>query len=379
MIYGIILAAGSGSRTMLQYNKVLHFVGTKTILQHSIDQFVKAKVANIILVVRQQDRKIIDNIILDYKNINIDIVQGGTTRFESVKNALNSILDYSTDDIVTIHDGARPFASVETIVATIDSAIKNSSGIAALPTVDTIAVIKNGTIANTLDRTTLCNISTPQSFNLQKLKQAYAKAKHDSYTDDSSVFLDAGFVPYITNSNPQNKKITTVGDIVNLSPTYKIGVGFDVHRLTKGRKLILGGVQIPYHLGLLGHSDADVLTHAIIDAILSANGLPDIGVQFPDSDNSYKDSDSIKLLKVCLQKIRHKISYVSAVIIAQNPKLAKHIPNIENTLATVLQIKPNQIKISATTTEHLGIIGENQAIASSALVLCSDEFSYNIT
>ena len=152
----------------------------------------------------------------------------------------------------------------------------------------------------------------------------------------------------------------------------RIGHGYDVHRLTEGRKLILGGVAVPYEVGLLGHSDADVLTHAVMDALLSAAGLPDIGALFPDTDDAYRGISSLLLLQRVIQKTDEcgfAVGNVSAVVMAQRPKLLPHIQDIRRSIAHATGIAPEQVNVSATTTEKLGIVGEEKGIAASAVCL----------
>ncbi|MGE5606684.1 MAG: 2-C-methyl-D-erythritol 2,4-cyclodiphosphate synthase [Bacteroidota bacterium] len=155
----------------------------------------------------------------------------------------------------------------------------------------------------------------------------------------------------------------------------RIGQGFDVHRLVPGRRLVLGGVEIPYELGLLGHSDADVLTHAIMDAMLGAVGAGDIGIHFPDTDPAYKDAHSTILLKNVLQKVNeagYRVVNIDATIIAEKPKLAGYIPLIRGNLGLVIGAEPVQINIKATTTEGLGFTGRGEGIGAMAAVLLSE-------
>ena len=176
----------------------------------------------------------------------------------------------------------------------------------------------------------------------------------------------------ITGGEYGNTKITTHADVFRLPGEYRTGIGFDVHRLSENRDLVLGGVLIPYPLGLLGHSDADVLVHAIMDAMLSAADMPDIGVLFPDNDPAYKGISSILLLdKVCgfLKERGVKLINVSAVVMAEKPKLAGYIPAIRESLARTLALPVQNVNVSATTTEKLGICGEGKGMAASAIVL----------
>ncbi len=152
----------------------------------------------------------------------------------------------------------------------------------------------------------------------------------------------------------------------------RVGIGFDVHIFTAGRRLVLGGVEVPYHLGLLGHSDADVLTHALMDALLGAVGAGDIGLHFPDSDQQYKDIDSRILLRRVMQSVRqagYRVGNVDSVVIAQQPKLAPYIPEMREVLADILEVEPGQVNVKATTTEGLGFTGRQEGIAAQAVVL----------
>jgi len=166
-----------------------------------------------------------------------------------------------------------------------------------------------------------------------------------------------GISPKLVMGGYDNTKITSNSDLARLPSRLKMGLGYDVHRFVSGRPLILGGVVIPYQYGLLGHSDADVLTHAVMDAILSAADLPDIGVLFPDTDDKYKGADSVELLRAVMDKVPRNVSIVniSCVVMALKPKLMGYIQSIRERLAGVMGIDKGQINISATTTEGLGI------------------------
>ena len=197
----------------------------------------------------------------------------------------------------------------------------------------------------------------------------------DGVTDDAEAYERAGYSPRLVDGSYDNIKITTATDLLRLSQNNKIGVGYDVHRLVEGRPLILGGVRIEHEKGLLGHSDADVLTHAVMDALLSAAGLPDIGVLFPDTDDRFDGISSLKLLKEVLNKLREReleIVNVSAVAIAQKPKLSPVIKDIRASLAAALETDNARVNVSATTTEGLGIVGNGDAIAATASCILSE-------
>jgi len=382
-VTGIILCAGTSSRANLTYNKILHMLGTKTVIETVLDTFANSKASCIVLVANPKDIPDLKNIAAEYKQFkSIVVIEGGKTRTQSVKNGLNATT--SATDIVAIHDGARPFITKELIDNSINSAVINGSGVLAIPAIDTPVQTNGEKILQTLNRETIFNTQTPQTFAFAQIKQAYKKIPDDAvYTDDASVFALGGFTPYIVKGCSSNKKLTTPYDFLSLYNTYskdfRIGCGFDVHKLVKNRPLILGGVKVPFSLGLLGHSDADVLTHAVMDALLSGSNLPDIGNQFPDFDNKYKNADSINLLKIICQKIKNKgfsVRNISCIIMAQQPKLSGLVEEMAETLAKTISINKKLVTISCTTTEKLGIVGKGRGIAASCSALLSfDDFN----
>lgn len=368
VIAAVIVCAGKGERSKLPYNKVLHLIGHKTVLEKSLDVFSQTPVKHITVVASEQDLPTIRDITSTYDNISV--VTGGATRQMSVQAGLKAY----PCDIVLIHDGARPFVSSEIISSAIDSAIKYGSGIAAVPSIDTVKRVDENGTAHSLPRAQLYNAQTPQAFRYAEITDAYNRA-HGTFTDDAEVYENAGYSPRLVNGAYNNIKVTTPNDFIDINKTCRIGVGYDVHRLVEGRKLILGGVEIDYHLGLLGHSDADVLTHAIMDALLSAADLPDIGMLFPDTDDKYLGISSMTLLQKVLDHVKRKglnIGNISAVVIAQQPKLAPIISDIRRSLAAALEIDISAVNVSATTTEKLGVIGEGKAIAASASCILTE-------
>lgn len=366
-IAAVIVCAGKGERSGLAYNKVLHFIGKKTVLERSLDTFKETRVSHITVVTSQEDLAAVRDITSEYEDVSVVI--GGDTRFKSVYAGLKA----HPCDIVLIHDGARPYATKEIIERTIDSAIEHGSGIAAVPATDTVKRVENG-VAHSIPRKLLYNMQTPQTFRYSEIMDAFGRVQ-GTFTDDAEVYESAGYSPRLVEGAYDNVKLTTPSDFTAPCKGCRIGVGYDVHRLTEGRKLVLGGITIDYHLGLLGHSDADVLIHAIMDALLSAADLPDIGVLFPDTDERYLGISSMTLLKQVLQEVTRKgynIGNISAVVIAQKPKLASIISDIRRSLAEALGISIKQVNVSATTTENLGIVGEGTAMAATASCILTE-------
>lgn len=362
-INAIILCGGKGERSKSKINKVLCYFGAKTALEYCLDAF-SPFCDKIIVVSSAADREQIELISRSY---NAEVVLGGETRTESVKNGLNAL---DRNGMVLIHDAARPFVSSDTIAKCVASTAEFGSGIAAVKVTDSVKRVKDGVITEEVDRSDLYYMQTPQAFWLKDIKAAYEKAS-GTFTDDSAVYAAAGFEPRIVLGRSDNKKITYPEDLLTSPPCGKIGLGVDFHRFGEGRKLIIGGENIPFDRGLIGNSDADVLTHAVMDALLSASGQPDIGVLFPCTDE-YKDADSMELLKIVVASVREKgygIASVSATIMAKSPKMQGHISKIRLNLSQTMGINYDCVNVSATTTEGLGIIGSGDGMASSATAL----------
>lgn len=299
------------------------------------------------------------------------VVEGGATRADSVRNGLQA----AEGELVAIHDAARPFVSQSVITAALEAAARTGAAAPAVPVKDTIKIVGEGNqVEATPDRSTLYAVQTPQCFSRQKYLQALASVtgeKARQVTDDCSLFELAGMPVVLTEGSYGNYKITTREDLQK-EKTMRIGHGYDVHRLVEGRKLILGGVEIPYEKGLLGHSDADVLLHAVMDAVLGAAALGDIGKHFPDTDPAYKGADSLALTRAVAALIRqhgYTVGNIDATILCQAPKLAPHIAAMRQNIAAAFEVPVEAISVKATTEEHLGFTGEGLGIAAHAVAL----------
>lgn len=299
------------------------------------------------------------------------VVQGGATRADSVRSGLAA----AKGQLVAIHDAARPFASAEIITAALQAAAECGAAAPAVPVKDTIKIAdQDGKVVATPDRAMLYAVQTPQCFDralyLQAL-EAVSGEKASLVTDDCSLFELAGLPVTLTAGDYANLKITTKEDLQK-EKTMRIGHGYDVHRLVEDRKLILGGVEVPYEKGLLGHSDADVLLHAVMDAVLGAAALGDIGQHFPDTDPAYKGADSLALTREVAKIIAahgYKVGNIDATILCQRPKLAPHIPAMRQNIADAFGLPLDAVSVKATTEEHLGFTGEGLGIAAHAVAL----------
>jgi 2-C-methyl-D-erythritol 4-phosphate cytidylyltransferase/2-C-methyl-D-erythritol 2,4-cyclodiphosphate synthase len=309
------------------------------------------------------------------------VVAGGPERRLSVHNGLRSLSDFQPD-LVAIHDGARPLVSAQIISDSLVVAREHGAALATVGVVDTVKQVDaSRRIVATLDRNQLQLAQTPQTFRYDLIARAHEQAEAEGWevTDDAMLLERLGHPVYVSAGHWRNLKVTTPEDLWlaeallgNDQPAQRLGHGFDLHRLVPGRRLVLGGVEIPYDRGLLGHSDADAALHAICDAILGATGLGDIGRHFPDTDPAYKDADSLKLTRRVAALAREagwRVGNVDVTIIAQAPRLAPHVTAMREATAGALGVPPALVNFKATTTEKLGPIGKGEAIAAEAVAL----------
>jgi len=304
---------------------------------------------------------------------------GSDTRQQSVHNGLSALP--AAVEGVLVHDGARPMVTVEVIDRCIEGIKAHGAVIAAVPVKDTLKEVDQSSILSTVDRSGLWQAQTPQAMRRKLLEQAFLHAEATRFigTDEASLLEHAGIPVSVVEGSEQNIKITRPEDLAVASgllqkgsTLMRIGHGFDAHQLVEGRKLILGGVEIPYHLGLAGHSDADVLTHALMDGILGALGEGDIGRHFPDNDDSFLGADSLKLLERVMELAREKnmqLGNGDLTVICQRPKLAPHLAVMQANLAAACETAVENINIKATTTEKMGFAGRGEGISAHAVVL----------
>ncbi len=372
-VCAIIVAAGSSSR--MGFDKLLHIFNGKTVFEHSFHAFASNKYTDEIIVVAGENYDEIEKI-LRKDNNKYKLVKGGATRCESVKNGVLC----ANSDIIAIHDAARPFVCEAVINEAIEKAWEFKASAPAVPVKDTIKIaFKSGTVQSTPNRENLFAVQTPQCFIRQEYIEIMNEFYDDTLTDDCSLYEKAQREIMLTKGDYANIKITTIEDLPIQSAKkegenmgFRIGHGYDVHKLVKGRKLILGGVQIQHETGLLGHSDADVLAHAITDALLGAACMGDIGKLFPDTDDAYKGANSILLLENATNRLikeGYSIENVDCTIICQLPKLSPFIDEMCSNLASAMKIDVKSVNVKATTEEGLGFTGEKLGIAAHAVCM----------
>ena len=366
-ICAVICAAGSGLRAGFQKNKLLTPWNGSTALEKTLSAFDFPAIDEIVVAASEKDFDEISA--LCKKHARTSVVLGGKTRIHSVHAALQAV----KSDIVLIHDGARPFVSREDIEGCIQSVKTHGSGVCAVLCTDTVAYVLDGKVAHTPKRSNMALIQTPQGFFTENIRFAYERAiatDRTELTDDSSVFLNFCGEPHICLGSRKNIKLTYDEDFQS---TERVGFGVDTHAFGKAQDyIVLAGVKIPSQSGLIAHSDGDVLTHAVMDALLSAAGLKDIGHYFSDIDEKWRGASSLEMLKLVhgmLLEQNLRVKNLSISIQAERPKLAPYIDEMKNALSNVLKIDPTRIGISAGTNEGLGYIGEGKGITVNAVTL----------
>ncbi|MDF2568867.1 MAG: ispDF [Sporomusa sp.] len=382
MVCLIIAAAGQGKRMGAGINKVLIPLLGKPVLVHTVLAACAVQDVSSLIVTAAAEEIETMNLLLSELDIPMawQVVAGGSERQYSIANALKAVPNDA--DIIVVHDGARPLIDASLFNQAVMAARQFQAAIVAVPVKDTIKSADTaGWVLGTPDRRNLWAVQTPQAFSASLLKEAYERAAKDGYlgTDDATLIERMGVKVKVVQGNYQNIKVTTPEDLrfagmllANRQEEIGIirsGIGYDVHRLVPERKLILGGVDIPHLMGLEGHSDADVLLHAIKDALLGAAALGDIGRHFPDTDGRYKGISSLVLLgevREILARNGYNVNNIDATIVAQKPKLAPYISQMNCNIAEVLGINVGQVNVKATTTEGLGFAGEGQGIAAYA-------------
>ena len=379
-VTAIILAGGSGIRMGGEITKQKITLCGESILHRSVRVFSECKeVDSIIVVCREEELSWARQELSDISKLN-SIISGGKTRAESANKGFSAIT--SGTDFVAIHDGARCLITRENIEEVIRAAYEHNAATAGAFVTDTVKLKNNGFIESTIPRDKLFLAHTPQVFSRDLYaKGIVASSDNECITDDNMLVENIGARIFCVDTGKQNIKITTKEDLSHAEYIIKrrtgmseirVGHGYDVHRLVEGRRLVLGGVEIPHEKGLLGHSDADVLTHAIMDAILGACALGDIGCHFPDSSEEYKDISSLVLLKHVAELVKNKgysIVNIDATVVIQRPKIASYIDAMIGNISKILNIEQGRINIKATTEEKLGFTGSEEGACAHAVAV----------
>ncbi len=366
----------------LDHPKQYHLLAGVPILVHTVRAFINTSIIDRIVVVVPADFIEQTNALFTRYQINgrnLSIIAGGHRRQDSVQAGLEALDDDTA--IILVHDGARPLVTKDIIDRCYLAALQHGACVAAVPVKDTLKRSDDtGRITATIDRISLWQAQTPQAMRKELLEQAYRLNGDGDATDEASLLEKASIPVTLVEGAETNIKITRPEDLLlaekimhqDLLPTMRIGHGYDAHRFTRDRKLVLGGITVPHSHGLAGHSDADVLTHALCDALLGALGLGDIGRHFPDSEARFAGIYSITLLEHVITLVKEQgyvIANADITVICQAPRLAPYIDQMKELLGRTCDIPPSALNIKATTTEKMGFTGRKEGIGCHAVVL----------
>jgi 2-C-methyl-D-erythritol 4-phosphate cytidylyltransferase / 2-C-methyl-D-erythritol 2,4-cyclodiphosphate synthase len=381
-VAAIIAAGGHGSRFGGSTPKQFIEIGGKSLLERSVEPFARSRRIDTIVIALPAAVAAEPPPFLTTLGKPTTVVAGGADRSASVTNAFARVDD--DVEVVVIHDAARPFVTDDLINRTLDAATEHGAAIAAIPALDTVKQVDRTNrriIVATLPRDTIFLAQTPQAFRRDVLATALSGAALGTATDEAMLAERAGFRVHVVEGDPRNVKVTTPDDLAQVRRSLdegrrvaamRIGTGYDLHRLVEGRLLILAGVTVPFDRGLDGHSDADIVCHAVTDAILGAAAVGDIGRFFPDTDPRWKDADSIALLRGATEAVRkagYTVSNVDVTVIAERPKLWPHLDAMRTNLAAALGVDVSAVSIKGKTNERVGEIGRGEAMACHAVAL----------
>ena len=387
-VAAIIAAAGRGLRLGADRPKQFLDLGGRTILEMSLAALAASDRINEIVVALPAEHLDAESKLL--KNAfkrPLVFVSGGMRRQDSVANAFAKTS--AKADVILIHDAARPFVTGDVIARAIDGAKTHGAAIAAVAAKDTVKQTGDANpdgsrlIRGTIPRDSVYLAQTPQAFRRDILSRALTEGEAVDATDEAMLVERLGVPVHVVEGDERNIKITTQQDLENArlegdgfsrrrESLMRIGTGYDLHTLVEGRPLILAGVRIEFALGLSGHSDADIVCHAVIDAVLGAAAAGDIGRLFPDTDAKWKDADSIMMLKGAVAKVKesgYRVSNVDVTVIAQRPKLLPYLDAMRANVAAALEIDSSAVSVKAKTNEGVDSMGRGESMACHAVAL----------
>ena len=359
--YFIILASGQSKRFNSSKPKQFIKYKNKALFEHSLDKALKSKLFKKIIIVTNDKKQIKKKYSKD-----VLIIKGGKERSDSSLIALKFIKKYEPNNVL-IHDAARPNFTIKLLKNLINSLKKNKASIPVISSKDSIKYKVKNQLFN-LNRKNSYLTQTPQAFKFKDVYDLSIKQK-SKIQDEATLFIENNLKLNFIKGEILNNKITFKEDLIN--PKTYFGIGFDIHRLVKNKKLYLGGIKIPYHSGLKGHSDGDVILHAIIDALLGAMRKKDIGTFFPDNKNKFKNIRSPKMLKPIIEILNNNNFYINNLdinLICEQPKVSKYRAKLINSLSNLLNLDKDLINLKGKTVEKLGLIGNEKAIACETII-----------
>ncbi|WP_458096884.1 2-C-methyl-D-erythritol 4-phosphate cytidylyltransferase [Roseomonas sp. WA12] len=373
-VAALLMAAGRGERLGGAMPKQFLPLLGRPVLRHAAEALLRDGLVEVIQpVCAEAERARVDSIL---EGLPVrPAVAGGDTRQASVRAGLNA-LSAAAPELVLVHDAARPVVPPGTVAAVVGALATSEGAIPAQPVADTLKLGEDGTVRRTVARDGLYRAQTPQGFRFPLLLSLHHQAPEGA-TDDAFLLEAAGHIVRLIPGSESNVKITLPGDLERVEAGMlprllpRVGTGFDVHRLVEGRKLFLCGIEVPYSMGLDGHSDADVGLHALCDAIYGALAEGDIGRHFPPSQMQWKDADSADFLRHAAGRIAARggmLANADVTLICERPKITPHAPAMITRVAELLGVPEDRISVKATTTERLGFPGREEGIAAQAAV-----------
>ena len=365
----VVVAGGKGERARQDLPKQFARWHGKPLLRHSVEAFRKAGATTIVVAIPEGCEELSRECLIGIERVALAV--GAATRQGSVAAALKELNEAT--EFVLIHDAARPIVASD-VVARLFAALGDHDGaIPVLPVVDSLARSDGATMTGIADREELRRVQTPQAFRLRAIQAAHANWDGDRTAgDDAQVLSATGATVAVVEGDERLHKVTYADDFRDEPPVFRIGNGFDVHRLADGEELWLGGVRIPHDRGLAGHSDADVALHAITDAVLGALAQGDIGTHFPPSDEKWRGASSDRFFAHAVglaDQAGYRVGNIDLTIICEAPKIGPYRDAIQERIAEIASVDIGRISVKATTTEKLGFTGRGEGIAAQATAL----------
>lgn len=374
----LVVAAGRGSRAGSGLPKQYRTLAGRPVLARTLEIFLgRDGIGSVVTVIHADDRDLYAAATAGLEGLGAPVT-GGDTRQDSVRAGLEALAarGAAPSDLVLIHDGARPFAPADLVDRAVAAAARDGAAVPGCPVFDTVKAIDGqGRVTGTPDRSGLRTVQTPQAFRFGLIAEAHARAaaegRHD-LTDDAAVAEFAGHPVSVFAGDPLNVKLTTTSDLEaaerRLQPTLadiRTGQGFDVHSFVEGDHVWLGGIRIPHTHRLSGHSDADVVLHALTDALLATIGDGDIGSHFPPSDMRWKGASSDRFLRHAAERVRARggvIANINATIVCEAPRIGPHRDAMQKRIAEIAGIAPDRVGVTAGTSEKMGFTGRGEGI-----------------
>lgn len=369
---GIVVVAAGASRRF-GADKLAQPLGGRTVLERAVEA-VRAPLGDAPCVLVVAPARVAE-LGAAWANRGVRLVAGGAARQDSVRSGVEA-LGLGDEDLVVVHDGARPFVPAADVLAVVEAARERGAAVLAAPVADTLKRVgEDGWVVETLVRRGVFRSLTPQAFRVGELRRAWAGAGKGEWTDEAALLESVGARVAVVEGDGRNLKVTTPHDLDLLRglypPCLRVGYGVDVHPFAEGRELWLGGVHLEGEVGLAGHSDADVVLHAVTDAILGACAGGDIGVHFPPSDERWRGAPSAQFVRHALavaaaQGLR--LTHCDVTVLAERPRLAPWRERLVASLADLLSVPREAVNFKATTCEGMGFIGRGEGIQAHAVV-----------